>query len=139
MSKLLTAAKATSAALRHRICDKKKIEGLRRFVCSPKGAVVFVALVTLLPHAVLAAACSTQQTQFNTGFTQLNNALDALADFFYGTFFKLGMMVAFVVSAVVLVLDDGNLGRVVQLVLRVVLIVAAGLGIASWIGTPSAC
>jgi type IV secretory pathway VirB2 component (pilin) len=63
--------------------------------------------------------------------------LGAAGDFFYGPFFKIGCLIALVVAGVVLLMDDGQMGRIAQFILRAICIIAFIAGAASFFTTPT--
>lgn len=76
-------------------------------------------LPLLIPEVVLAQVTTTGGCgTYSAGFTQLTQAITAFQDFFYGPFFKVGCLAAFAIAGVVLLLDDGQIGRIGQLILR---------------------
>lgn len=99
--------------------------------CALAGVVAALAPTRALAQVVTGSVsgCGAYATAFN-GMIQGTNAL---ATFFYGPFFKVGCLVAFAVAAVVLLFDDGQLGRVAQWIVRGVLVVAFVLGAASFL------
>ena len=103
-------------------------------------ALAAAVLPLLIPEVVLAQVTTTGGCgTYSAGFTQLTQAITAFQDFFYGPFFKVGCLAAFAIAGVVLLLDDGQIGRIGQLILRGILIIAFVLGAATFlnVGTSS--
>lgn len=100
-------------------------------------ALAAALLPLLIPQAVLAQVTSGGCGTYSAGFTQLTQAITAFQDFFYGPFFKVGCLAAFAIAGVVLLLDDGQIGRIGQLILRGILIIAFVLGAASFLNVGS--
>jgi hypothetical protein len=103
-------------------------------------SVLAALALSLIPHVVLAQATTTGATgcgTFGTAFNGMIQATNAFQTFFYGPFFKVGCLAAFAIAAVVLLMDDGQLGRIGQLILRGILLVAFVLGAASFLNVGS--
>jgi hypothetical protein len=107
----------------------------RRFPCR-----LSLAMMTALALAP-AAACAQAGSgcgKWSAGFADMMQGLGAFGDFFYGPFFKIGCLTALVVAGVVLLMDDGQMGRIAQFVLRAICIVAFIGGAGAFFTTPSA-
>ena len=93
-------------------------------------------LLSLIPDVVLAQSTSTSSTgcgAFGTAFNGMIQGTNAFSTFFYGPFFKVGCLAAFAIAGVVLLFEDGQLGRIGQLLLRGIVIVAFVAGAASFL------
>jgi hypothetical protein len=75
--------------------------------------------------------------QWSAGFSQMIQGLGAFADFFYGPFFKFGCLAALAIAAVMLLMNDENMGRVAQLVLRAISVIGFIGALASFFVTPT--
>ena len=91
------------------------------------------ALIPVYAGAQAAGGCG----RWSSGFMQLIEGLGAFGDFFYGPFFKIGCLAALVVAGVVLLMDDGQMGRIAQFILRAVCLIAFIAGAASFFTTPA--
>jgi len=114
---------------------RARIRAVRSF--PQRLAVAVAAAVALMPQyasAQTTGGCG----RWSSGFTQLIEGLGAFGDFFYGPFFKIGCLAALVVAGVVLLMDDGQMGRIAQFILRAICIIAFIAGAASFFTTPSA-
>jgi hypothetical protein len=104
---------------------------------SARIATIAALLFLCAAHVALAQAVTGSCGTYSAGFTQLTQAITAFQNFFYGPFFKVGCLAAFAISGVVLLLDDGQIGRIGQLILRGILIVAFVAGAASFLNIGS--
>jgi hypothetical protein len=96
------------------------------------------AMATAAAVTPSAAWAGTGCGQWSAGFTQLVQGLGAFSDFFYGPFFKFGSLGALAIAAVMLLMDDSNMGRIAQLVLRAICVIGFVGVAASFFTTPSA-
>ncbi len=97
-------------------------------------AVAMTTALALLPSVAMAA---TGCGQWSAGFSQMIQGLGAFADFFYGPFFKFGCLAALAIAAVMLLMNDENMGRVAQLVLRAISVIGFIGALASFFTTPT--
>src|ERR1700676_2884368 len=100
-----------------------------------------LAAAMATPAALMPSYASAQSAggcgRWSAGFNQLIQGLGAFGDFFYGPFFKIGCLAALVVAGVVLLMDDGQIGRIAQYVLRAICVIAFIAGAASFFTTPA--
>jgi hypothetical protein len=105
---------------------------------SPQRLALAMMTVLALAPSVVAAQSSSGCGKWSAGFAEMIQGLGAFGDFFYGPFFKVGCLAALVVAGVVLLMDDGQMGRIAQFVLRAICIVAFIGGAGAFFTTPSA-
>ena len=113
----------------------ERIRAMRSF---PQRLAVAMALAAAMIPRYANAQSTGACGKWSSGFTQLIQGLGAFGDFFYGPFFKIGCLAALVVAGVVLLMDDGQMGRIAQFILRAICIIAFIAGAASFFTTPSA-
>jgi hypothetical protein len=112
---------------------RKRLLAVRSF--PQRLAVATATAAALVPQ--YAGAQQVSCGKWSTGFSQLVLGIGAFGDFFYGPFFKIGCLVALVVAGVVLLMDDGQMGRIAQFILRAICIIAFIAGAASFFTTPT--
>lgn len=99
-------------------------------------AIATAVVLSLLPSIVLAQVSTGSATgcgNFASAANGMIQGINAFSTIFYGPFFKFGCLAAFAIAGVVLLFDDGQLGRIGQLILRGILIVSFVAGAASFL------